>query len=82
MASFQKMSEFSEVKEDYEVNIQRSASDDNMVSPRTAKDDYDDDAPGTFSWNPIDWYNDLKKEVQEFNFTMTEKKRVVRIKLA
>ncbi|KAJ3083666.1 aquaporin-like protein [Rhizoclosmatium globosum] len=37
----------------------------------------DDDAPGYFSWNPIDWYKDLKKEFDEFTWTMDEKKRVL-----
>ncbi|KAI9340812.1 aquaporin-like protein [Obelidium mucronatum] len=36
-----------------------------------------DDAPGYFSWNPIDWYKDLKKEFDEFTWEMDEKKRVL-----
>ncbi|KAJ3026176.1 UNVERIFIED_CONTAM: hypothetical protein HDU68_006093 [Siphonaria sp. JEL0065] len=36
-----------------------------------------DDAPGYFSWNPIDWYKDLKKEFDEFTWEMDERKRVL-----
>lgn len=31
-----------------------------------------------FSWNPVDWYLGIKKELSEFNLDITEKKRVVR----
>jgi hypothetical protein len=30
-----------------------------------------------FSWNPIDWYIGIRRELQEINFQMTERKRVV-----
>lgn len=40
-------------------------------------DNVDDDAPGYFSWNPIDWYKDLRREFDEFTWTMDEKKRVL-----
>ena len=31
-----------------------------------------------WSWNPVDWYLGIKKELSEFNLDITEKKRVVR----
>ncbi len=31
-----------------------------------------------FSWNPVDWYLGIKKELSEFNLDITERKRVVR----
>ncbi|KAJ3123868.1 hypothetical protein HK100_011455 [Physocladia obscura] len=37
----------------------------------------DGDAPGYFSWNPIDWYTDLRKEFDEFTWEMDERKRVL-----
>jgi hypothetical protein len=30
-----------------------------------------------WSWNPIDWYIGVRREIQEFSLEMTEKKRVV-----
>lgn len=30
-----------------------------------------------FSWNPYDWYVGIKRELSEFSFEMTERKRVV-----
>ncbi|KAJ3412180.1 hypothetical protein HDV05_001155 [Chytridiales sp. JEL 0842] len=85
MSSFNKMSEFSELKstDDIGIEIQKTASEDPIVTSPEAvvipvkNEEFDEDAPGYFSWNPIDWYNELKREILGFNFTMTEKKRVL-----
>ncbi|TPX37241.1 hypothetical protein SmJEL517_g01104 [Synchytrium microbalum] len=37
-----------------------------------------DDAPGKFmSWNPMDWYAEIQKELHEFSWEMTERRRVL-----
>ncbi|KAI8622767.1 aquaporin-like protein [Chytriomyces sp. MP71] len=48
-----------------------------IVAPSVDEAETFDDAPGYFSWNPIDWYKDLKREYDEFTWTMDERKRVL-----
>jgi hypothetical protein len=31
----------------------------------------------SWSWHPVDWYNGIKREIQEFNLEMNDRKRVV-----
>ncbi len=33
--------------------------------------------PGTCSWNPLDWWNEIVGELRSFDWRMTEKRRVV-----
>ncbi|KAJ3195495.1 hypothetical protein HK101_011931 [Irineochytrium annulatum] len=72
MKAFQKMSnnDFSEV-----VDMQDHPEDTDIVVREAVV--ADDDAPGNFSWNPVDWYNDIKREFDDFSWTMDEKKRVL-----
>lgn len=63
--------------EDYTVDIDRNAHvpvDDDEIHP------FDDlnDAPGKFSWNPMDWLKEFQQDWKEFSWAMTEKRRVVR----
>ncbi|KAI9105523.1 aquaporin-like protein [Phlyctochytrium arcticum] len=47
--------------------------DDDEVAP------FDDlnDAPGKFSWNPVDWIREFQRDYSEFSWAMTEKRRVL-----
>ncbi|KAJ1556516.1 hypothetical protein HK405_002667, partial [Cladochytrium tenue] len=51
--------------------------EDEIVVRSGANAEPDEDAPGYFSWNPLDWYRDLKKEFDDFSWTLTERKRVL-----
>ncbi|KAJ1567523.1 hypothetical protein HK405_005672, partial [Cladochytrium tenue] len=51
--------------------------EEEIVVRAGANAERDEDAPGYFSWNPLDWYRDLKKEFDDFSWTLTERKRVV-----
>ncbi|KAJ3015954.1 hypothetical protein HKX48_004293 [Thoreauomyces humboldtii] len=35
------------------------------------------DAPGTFSWNPMDWIKEFQQDYNEFSWAMSEKRRVL-----
>ncbi|KND00014.1 uncharacterized protein SPPG_04360 [Spizellomyces punctatus DAOM BR117] len=63
---------------DYAVDIERRgltsvAPDDDEIAP------FDDlnDAPGKFSWNPLEWIKEFQQDWREFSWAMTEKRRVL-----
>ncbi|KAJ3066423.1 hypothetical protein HDU98_010299 [Podochytrium sp. JEL0797] len=81
---FNQGSEFKQLSNDDEdIPIMASSSSASSPVKETAivvaplDTPVDDDAPGYFSWNPIDWYKDLKREFDEFTWVMDEKKRVL-----
>ncbi|KAI8919433.1 aquaporin-like protein [Powellomyces hirtus] len=49
--------------------------DDDEDAPRPI--DTLNDAPGYFSWNPLDWIKEFQGEFEEFSWAMTEKRRVL-----
>ncbi|KAJ3103178.1 hypothetical protein HDU97_010311 [Phlyctochytrium planicorne] len=72
------MSEFKEVNDNDQYALEVDASErvdeeDIIIAPAKAEDD----APGKFSWNPLDWYREFKQEWDEFTWTFDEKKRVL-----
>ncbi|KAJ3333914.1 hypothetical protein HDU76_001395 [Blyttiomyces sp. JEL0837] len=75
------MSEFSEVEDGgysaVEVGKTAEVEETEAIIVKAPEPEPDDDAPGYFSWNPMDWYLDLKKEIDEFSWTLTEKKKVL-----
>ncbi|KAJ3214359.1 hypothetical protein HDU67_001747 [Dinochytrium kinnereticum] len=76
MGSFQKMSEFSEVQS-YAMDVEASERvDESEIIIQPVKG-APDDAPGRFSWNPVDWYREFRQEFEEFTWTFDEKKRVL-----
>ncbi|KAJ3109477.1 hypothetical protein HDU96_007193 [Phlyctochytrium bullatum] len=75
MGSFQKMSEFSEVP-NYTVDVDKDERNEDaeiVIAPVQPISE----APGKFSWNPVDWYREFKQEWDEFTWTFDEKKRVL-----
>ncbi|KAH6560726.1 hypothetical protein BASA50_007238 [Batrachochytrium salamandrivorans] len=68
MVDFKK-SEFSEI-ESHPIDIETSPApetSDMSIVPIEER----------FSWNPYDWYLGIRREIQEFSFTIDEKKRVM-----
>ncbi|KAJ3209380.1 hypothetical protein HDU82_000882 [Entophlyctis luteolus] len=86
---FNQQTEFQQIQDDDIPIMQTSSQSEQPLSNKqlTRKESEivviagdspaDDDAPGYFSWNPIDWYKDLKKEFDEFTWVLDEKKRVL-----
>ncbi|KAI8846589.1 aquaporin-like protein [Chytridium lagenaria] len=69
------MSEFSEVQSQY-VDVEAAEPiDESEIIIAAPKGE--SDAPGRFSWNPLDWYKEFKQEFEEFTWTFDEKKRVL-----
>ncbi|KAJ3187737.1 hypothetical protein HDU85_006130 [Gaertneriomyces sp. JEL0708] len=83
------MSDFQKLSDDHTVDMPegKASSSDAKHSEDPAilatEDDeiapFDDlnDAPGQFSWNPVDWYSEFQNDWKEFSWVMTEKRRVL-----
>ncbi|KAJ3090206.1 hypothetical protein HK102_004412 [Quaeritorhiza haematococci] len=67
--SSEKMSEFQEIQ-DFAVDV-----DDGKV-PLTQENELDD-LPTQCSWNPVDWWKEIKSDFTDFSWQMTEKRRVL-----
>ncbi|KAJ3233709.1 hypothetical protein HDU81_002031 [Chytriomyces hyalinus] len=78
-STFKQHSDFKQLNDDDIPIIAGSDSPKETAIVVTAEPPADsfDDAPGRFSWNPYDWYLDLKKEYDEFTWEMDERKRVL-----
>ncbi|KAJ1564515.1 hypothetical protein HK096_007600 [Nowakowskiella sp. JEL0078] len=88
---FQKMSDFGEVRDyasiDVETNVSGKKSRQydeelapiivNAAAPPPAVDDDFSDKITAFSWNPVVWVEDIKKEFEDFSWQMNEKRRVL-----
>ncbi len=72
-SNFQRMDDFTEVK-DYAVELKETGAHADSHPPVPQ---YDDDHPPPFSWNPIDWYRDIKHEISNFGWELNERNRVV-----
>jgi hypothetical protein len=71
------MSEFTELK-DYPAGKKKPTGDIEATAIVVdANEEADVPPDDRFSWNPYDWYLGIRKEIAEFNFEMTERKRVV-----
>eukprot|EP00842_Homolaphlyctis_polyrhiza_P006362 jgi/Hompol1/6727/HPOL_005060-RA len=70
MSDQPKKSNFAEVPNDIEAAPLQGfdeIKDDGDVVPESER----------FSWNPYDWYLGIRKEIEEFSFTIDERKRVM-----
>lgn len=76
-----KKSGFTELQEIEPINTEHRPSEPPLkdVDVALQVDDALDVVPidERWSWNPLDWFRAIKKEITEVNFELTEKKRVV-----
>ncbi|KAJ3389054.1 hypothetical protein HDU92_001183 [Lobulomyces angularis] len=81
MSGFQKTSEFSEVKDYSNEDIESKGTFANSPHSDTTDNGHllgeREPEIRPLSLNPMDWYRDIKSEYEQFTWAMTEKKRVL-----